>query len=85
MNKKQENNEIEEDDSKVIEDMIGFDPIKFVPGFIVGDEVDGSNCQKTFMKCVSGSLFKGGMEHSHDPEGISGYVGLFYIEHHIII
>ena len=61
----------EEDDSNVIEDMIGFDPIQFVPGFIL-DEAKGSNCQKNFMKCVSGSLFNGGLEHTNEPEGISG-------------
>ena len=73
-NQQHANNEIEEDDSKVIEDIIGFDPIKFVPGFILGEDDEGSHCQKTFMKCVSGSLFKGGMQHSNDPEGISGQV-----------
>ena len=71
MNTKDTNNEVEEDDdSNAIEELIGFDPIKFVPGFILGD--DETHCQKKFMKCVSGSLFKGGLEHSHDPDGISG-------------
>ena len=68
--RKEINNSMDDDDSNVIEEVIGFDPIKFVPGFILGD--DGTHCQKKFMKCVSGSLFKGGMEHSHDPDGISG-------------
>ena len=63
---------MEEDDSNVIQDMIGFDPIQFVPGFIIGEENKNSECQKQFIKCVSGSLFKGGMEHSNDPDGISG-------------
>lgn len=62
----------EDDDSNMIEDMLGFDPINFVPGFILGYDGAETRCQKSFMRCVSGSLFKGGIEHSNDPEGISG-------------
>ena len=62
----------EDDDSNMIEDMLGFDPINFVPGFILGYDDAETRCQKSFMRCVSGSLFKGGIEHSNDPEGISG-------------
>ena len=64
--------------------MIGFDPMEFVPGFILGEYVKDSNCQKKFMKCVSGSLFKGGIDHSNDPEGISGLVVFYvYVVQHI--
>ena len=61
------------DDSNAIEEIIGFDFTKLIPGFLFGDEMMvGLECQKDFMKCVSGTLFKGGVEHMHEIEGISG-------------